>query len=71
MRALLSQDLLKIKRSVIFQSLSHNGCKSETRKKIAKNLSFGQNLAQYLFSYTSGSFAKVFSLKRQRMKKLK
>ena len=60
MRALRSQDLLKIKRSVIFQSLSHNGCKSETRKKIAKNLSFGQ-----------GSFAKVFSLKRQRMKKLK
>ena len=52
MRALRSQDLLKIKRSVIFQSLSHNGCKSETRKKIAKNLSFGQNLAQYLFSYT-------------------
>ena len=40
-------------------------------EKSSKKLSSGQNLAQHLCSYISGSFAKVCSLNRQRMKKVK
>ena len=44
--------------------------KVKPEKKFTKKVSFGQNWAQYLYSYISESFARDFFLKHQRIKKL-